>query len=274
MIELPEALSLPRLINERLAGKAVVQVFAPTKPHRFCWFSGDASEYDAGLRGSTLTGAEGFGIYAELAFDNGRRLCVNDGVNMRLVCRGDVPKDYQLLITFDTGEALVFTVAMYGGIVLHAGDYDNEYYLKSRNFVSPFSPDFEALYYDTLKSSKPSASVKEFLATGQHFPGIGNGVLQDILFDAGINPRSKLSALGEEKLRSLLKSTVSVLRDMTDKGGRDTEKNILGAPGGYITKMSRNALKNGCPVCSGAVTKEAYLGGSVYYCSHCQPVLK
>lgn len=40
--------------------------------------------------------------------------------------------------------------------------------------------------------------------------------------------------------------------------------------GGYATKMSKNTLAHGCPVCGGAITKEAYLGGSVYYCPACQ----
>jgi len=61
------------------------------------------------------------------------------------------------------------------------------------------------------------------------------------------------------------------LHDISENGGRDTEKDLYGNTGGYATKMSKNALTAGCPMCGGTVTKEAYLGGSVYYCSHCQP---
>lgn len=39
----------------------------------------------------------------------------------------------------------------------------------------------------------------------------------------------------------------------------------------FRTLMSKNALATGCPICGGAVTKEAYLGGAVYYCPRCQP---
>lgn len=270
MIELPEALTLARQSNAALTGKHVVRVLPPTKPHKFCWWNGSPEDYAAQLVNSTITGVEGFGIFAELTFDNGKRLCVNDGVNLRLVT--DVPREYQLLLGFDDGTALALSVAMYGGIVLHCGDYDNAYYRKSRTGISPFSADFAAYYSATLGDCKPGMSAKAFLATRQRFPGLGNGVLQDILFTAGIHPKRRLSTLGATEREKLLHCTVAVLREMTDSGGRDTEKDLFGAVGGYTTKLSRNTLETGCPRCGGTIVKEAYLGGSVYYCPHCQPL--
>ena len=110
------------------------------------------------------------------------------------------------------------------------------------------------------------------LAADQHFPGIGNGVLQDILFEARIHPKRKLQTLNEEEKKRLLCCTVGVLQEITEKGGRDTEKDLFGNPGGYKTKLSKNTWKEPCPVCGGAITKEAYMGGSVYYCPVCQPL--
>lgn len=40
------------------------------------------------------------------------KLCVNDGVNLRLMPEDEAPKNYQLLIKLQNGMALVFTVAM------------------------------------------------------------------------------------------------------------------------------------------------------------------
>lgn len=274
MIELPEALSLASQLDKAVSGRSAAFVLPPSKPHKFCWFSGEPSEYQAKLKGSRVTGAEAFGIYVELAFDNGQRLCVNDGVNVRLLPQEDIPKNYQLIIGFDDGSALAFTVAMYGGIILHGGDYDNEYYLKSRAALSPFDAGFRELFDRRLAESKPNLSAKAFLATEQRFPGIGNGVLQGILFAAGINPRRKLETLSEADRERLLECIVSVLREMTEKGGRDTEKNIFGKTGGYTTKMSKNTLADGCPRCGGEIKKEAYLGGSVYYCPACQELIK
>ncbi|QNK39795.1 DNA-formamidopyrimidine glycosylase family protein [Caproicibacter fermentans] len=274
MMELPEAITIARQMNDAVFGKRVRRVLPPSKAHKFCWYAGDPAEYDAAVSGSTIRSAEGFGIFAELAFDNGKRLCFNDGVNARLVNRADAPKNYQLLIEFDDGTALVFTVAMYGGIILHDGTYDNEYYLKSRTAISPFSDRFEPYYRKLKAGSKPALSAKAFLATEQRFPGIGNGVLQDILFTAGIHPKRKIGTFSEAERDNLLSCIVSVLHDMTARGGRDTEKDLFGRPGGYRVKLSKNTLASGCPRCGGRLVKEAYLGGAVYYCPSCQPLTK
>jgi len=125
--------------------------------------------------------------------------------------------------------------------------------------------------YQLLAESKPTLSAKAFLATEQRFPGIGNGVLQDILFAAGIHPKRKIAALGAPEQDALLSRIVSVLRDMTEHGGRDTEKDLFGRAGGYRTKLSKNTLASSCPRCGGPLVKEAYMGGAVYYCPTCQP---
>lgn len=272
MIEIPEALTLAKQLKNEIVGKTVARVNPPTKPHKFCWFNGAPTDYDIRIRDCKVQSAEGFGIFAEIAFSNGERLSINDGVNVRYLSDGGTPKDYQLLIVFTDSTALVFTVAMYGSIILHSGDNENKYYLKSRSAISPFSPKFEEYYSVLIKESKPTLSAKAFLATEQRFPGIGNGVLQDILFAAHINPKRKIGTLTNTEKGVLLNCVTSVLREMTDLGGRDTEKDLFGRPGRYLTKMSKNALSSGCPICGVLVRKEVYLGGSVYYCPVCQPL--
>ena len=274
MLELPEAITIAGQMNDAVVGKRVRRVLPPTKAHKFCWYAGDPAEYDAAVSGSSIQSAQGFGIFAEVAFDNGKRLCFNDGVNARLINRGDAPQNYQLLMEFEDGTALVFTVAMYGSIILHDGSYDNEYYLNSKTAISPFSDVFEPYYRVLVAGSKPTLSAKAFLATEQRFPGIGNGVLQDILFAAGIHPKRKIGTFSKVEQDTLLSCIVSVLHDMTEHGGRDTEKDLFGRPGGYRVKLSKNTLASGCPRCGAPLVKEAYLGGAVYYCPSCQPIIQ
>lgn len=270
MIELPEALTLARQLGERVCGKTVARVYPPTKAHRFCWYAGDPAAYDPALCGSKAISAEGFGIFVELSFDNGLRLCFSDGVNARLLRLADAPRSHQLLIAFEDGDALAFTVRMYGSIVLHDGQFDNEYYRRSRQALSPLAPGFAAHCRALLAAEKPALSIKAALATGQRIPGLGNGVLQDILLAAGLHPRRTLSSLSGAERERLVGCISSVLAEMAARGGRDTERDLLGAPGGYRTRMSRSALATGCPACGGPVTRETFLGGTVYYCPRCQ----
>lgn len=273
MLEFPEVITLSQQLNREAVNQKVEAVLPPTKAHKFCFFNGDPSDYGGLLKGGTVTSVSGFGLYVELHFDNGMHLCFNDGVNVRLIFDDEAPpKNYQLLIRFENGASLCFTVAMYGGIILHNGNYDNIYYQKSIRAVSPFSMDFMPHYFLTLLDSTPTISAKAFLATEQRFPGVGNGVLQDVLFKARIHPKRQMKNLSESEKFILAECMTSVLEKMASEGGRDTEKDLYGNWGGYQTLMSKNTVDYGCPVCGGPITKETYLGGSVYYCPLCQPL--
>ncbi|MCK5757903.1 MAG: endonuclease VIII, partial [Clostridiales bacterium] len=118
--------------------------------------------------------------------------------------------------------------------------------------------------------SKTSLSTKAFLATEQRIPGIGNGVLHDILFNAMIHPRLKLKDYNDEEAENLYNSINITLEEMTEKGGRDTQKDIYGEKGGYECIMSRNSVGKDCPRCGAIIEKQSYMGGSVYFCPECQ----
>lgn len=274
MLELPEVLTVSKQLKNHIVGKKISKVLPPSKVHKFCWYNGEPTEYNAAIKGSEVISVEGFGIFVEITFSNGYKLCLNDGVNVRLVPSNEKTKNFQLLIELEDHLVLVFTVAMYGGIFLHDGSYDNEYYLKSKQAISPFSEVFTEYYYKTFMESKPNLSAKAFLATQQRFPGVGNGVLQDILFEAGIHPKRKISTFSEADKDRLLEKIITVLNEMVQNGGRDTEKNIFGEKGSYKVRMSKNTMGLGCPKCGGKIVKETYLGGSIYYCTQCQPFIK
>lgn len=272
MLELPEVLSRVHELNETIVGKMVKSVIPPSSPHKFCWFNGEAESYNDILAGKKVTAVNNVGIFVEIVFSDEKRLCFNDGVNLRFLTPGEKrPSKYQLIIDFEDGCSLIFTVAMYGGIICHSGDYDNNYYIDGQKSVSIIGDEFTYQYFNNILSSvKPSLSLKAFLATEQRFVGLGNGVLQDILFEARLRPRHKISELSEEDTKNIFNSIKSVLLDMTEHGGRDTEKDIFGRPGRYKTKLSKNTYKNGCSICGSEITKESYLGGTVYYCPKCQ----
>ena len=275
MLELPEALARARELNAALAGRTIADVLPPVSPRKFCWFSAPVEEYAQRLKGRAFVHAEGCGIFTEMDF-GGEFLCFNDGASPRLIAPDEErPANAQLTIEFTDGAALAFSVTMYGGIYLHGGDWDNEYYRASRDRISPLSDAFTAEYLQTLiRAVKPSLSVKALLATEQRIPGLGNGVLQDILFDARIHPKRKAASLSADEVAALHSSIRTVLTAMVKAGGRDTERGVHGQPGGYRVKMGKHALSAGCPICGGPVSKEIYLGGAVTFCPSCQPLSK
>lgn len=116
----------------------------------------------------------------------------------------------------------------------------------------------------------PKLSAKAFLATEQRIPGLGNGVLQDILWSARIHPKRKMSEISSQAVDAMYEAVKGVLAQMTAQGGRDTERDLFGNPGGYQTVLSKNTVGKPCPVCGTRIQKEPYMGGSIYVCEGCQ----
>ena len=142
-----------------------------------------------------------------------------------------------------------------------------------RKTPSPMSQAFDRAYFNTLwDAAKPGLSAKAFLATEQRIPGLGNGVLQDILFRARIHPRRKLQSLDAAARERLYHSVKTTLGDMA-ASGRDTERTCLAARR-VQTLLSQKTAKQPCPRCGQAIVREAYLGGNIYFCPGCQPYTK
>ena len=90
--------------------------------------------------------------------------------------------------------------------------------------------------------STSTLSLKALLATEQRIPGLGNGVLQDILFNAHMHPKKKAGMLSTADRRLLFEATRTTLAEMVAGGGRDTETDLYGRPGGYRPQRSELLL--------------------------------
>lgn len=274
VIELPEATALSAQATGTLAGRTVVDVEAGRSPHTFAWLSGDTAAFRELLIGRSLTGARGVGGHVQLEAGDAR-VVLSDGAYPRWYEAGTpLPPKHQLRVAFDDGSTLLVSVAMYGGVQGFSGDAnDNPYYQVALAKPSPLTPGFDAAWFRGLLAADGVGrlSLKAFLATEQRVPGLGNGVLQDILWTAGLHPRRTVASLSDAERDTLFDAVVGTLRAMAAAGGRDTERDLLGRPGGYATVMSRTTLELPCPRCGGRRVKEPYLGGAVYFCLGCQP---
>jgi formamidopyrimidine-DNA glycosylase len=271
MIELPEAATLARQLREALAGRIVTGAVAGHSPHRFAWYTGDPGTYDARLRGRTVTGAAAHGGLVEVA-TTGPLLVLGEGAHPRLLAPdAPEPAKHQLLVGFHDGSRLVVNVAMYGWIGLPDPDDDpGAHRARAHEVPSPLEDGFDADHWARLLDGNDALRLKALLATEQRIPGLGNGVLQDILWTAALSPRRTLASLDHDDRVRLFGAVRSVLAEMTRLGGRSTERDAYGDPGGYQVVMHQAALGRPCPRCGGTVRKETFLGGAVYVCAGCQ----
>ena len=276
MIELPEAAVLAGQINRKLKGRKIKNILAAHSPHKFAWYQGSPQKYRSLLKDKAIQKAVSAGGMIEIRAED-TIIALSDGAGLRYHADNKLlPAKHQLLVELDDSTFFTVSIQMYGGILcFKEGECDNKYYLTSKEKPSPLSKNFSEKYFGEIISlpELQNKSVKFLLATEQRIPGLGNGVLQDILFDAGIHPKRKVAELSAIEKEGLYSSVRKVLNEMIEKGGRDTEKDLFGNYGGYITKLSKNTAGKPCGICGSLIKKENYMGGSIYYCGNCQKLV-
>jgi len=275
MLELPEAYNLSLQIEKTLKGKKIKTVIPLQSPHKLTWFNGDPENYRQMLEHGIIE--KSYNLAGMVKIDLRRTsLLFSDGINLRYFPDGrNLPKKHQLLIEFSDSTFLCSSTQMYGGVVcFQNGVYDNEYYRAAMEKPSPLTDEFNQRYFEglTMGDKIGKLSAKAFLATEQRIPGLGNGALQDILFNASIHPKRKMNTLSDNDKSNLFKSVKSTLKKMCDQGGRYTEKDLFGNFCGYKTILCKNTVGKPCPRCGSLIEKANYMGGSIYFCNSCQEI--
>lgn len=271
MIELPEAIVLTEQINNTLIGKRIMKVTANHTPHSFAWYTGNPEDYHDLLAGKTIQATSTFGCNIEIFIED---MILHLSTPVRYHAKGEkLPKKHQLLLEFEDSTAASATVQMWGALFCFkkGESYDvPDCHIKSKD-PSPLSDGFDRKFFDSLfNENTQKLSAKAFLATEQRIPGLGNGVLQDILWTAKIHPQRKMSTLSDEEIQNMYNAIKSVLGEMVEHGGRNTERDLFGGQGGYNTILCKNTVDKPCPRCGAMIKKKAYLGGSIYFCENCQ----
>ncbi|MDF2949688.1 MAG: glycosylase/AP lyase, DNA-binding, partial [Sedimentibacter sp.] len=178
MIEIPEAAILSIQLNETIAGKRIKNVEVLQSPHKFAWFYKDPQDYKSKLLEKVVTKAEAVAGYVEITVEDGVLLFV-DGVNLRFHGNEEKrPQKHQLLIELYDSIAISASVQMYGGLwCFENGEFDNSYYLRAKESISPIFEKFDRGYFNAILSvtGAERLSAKALLATEQRIPGLGNG---------------------------------------------------------------------------------------------------
>jgi formamidopyrimidine-DNA glycosylase len=271
MMELPEARCLATQLSTWLTGKRIVKATAFERTHKFGWSNVAPAAFSALGEGKQIRGVVASAHVLRILLEDELEIACSEDVEIRVQESAETEPTH-LRLVFDDYTVLSIRIKMYGYILIGTAPALSEwtpYYRMALASVSPLEDGFtydRFLHQTNLMAGK--GSVKQALATEQKIPGLGNGTLQDVLFEARISPKRKCSTLTEIDREMLFASVRSTLRTMSDQGGRDTTVNGYGKPGGYVVKMA--TTRDSCPVCKGALIKEAYLGGKVIYCPVCQ----
>lgn len=276
MIEAPEAICLAKQLNETIKGKRITYVLSRYTPHKFTFSCGNPDEYPDMLLNKIVGESCAYGGMLQVSAGN-VKLVFTDGANLRYYAPGaKLPDKHQLLVGFEDESCIIVSVRMYGGILCFTGDSFegglNSYYESARTKPQVMSNAFTKEYFLGLINAGDvqNKSAKAFLATDQMIPGLGNGVLQDILYNARIHPKTKVSTLSGQQREELFYHVKDTMHEMCVQGGRSSEKDLFDQKGGYISYLSKDTVGTRCLRCGDTILKEAYMGGSIYYCNTCQ----
>jgi formamidopyrimidine-DNA glycosylase len=272
MIEYAEAKYITSQIDFELRGKMITHVEVNRNPHHLAWFNQDVEDYIHILEHAIVKESKSNGSMMRIILESGDELILGEDI---VFSYHDLKKDIgknQLLLYFDNDMVLEVKAKLYGFFLLGKMEdlmTSNPYLRSAIQSIGVYDRDFSYEYFiHSTRLLNKKGSVKEALATDQHLPGIGNGTLQDVLFDAKIRPERKVATLSETEKKNLFQSLIQKTKVIFEHGGRDSTTDLFGRCGGYKVMMSNAQIQ--CPTCHSELVKKAYLGGKVIYCPNCQ----
>jgi formamidopyrimidine-DNA glycosylase len=106
--------------------------------------------------------------------------------------------------------------------------------------------------------------IKSTLMNQNIMAGIGNVYSDEILFQAGIHPKTPVDRLNEDELKEIYKEMYKVLETAIDYQAIPDD-----FPVSFITKL-RGEEEAKCPKCGGEIKRIDVSGRTAYYCSNCQ----
>lgn len=277
MIELPEAVVISKQIDETLTGKRIREGSRGNSPHKFAFASGDDAFYRSSLRGRTIARSWAHGGAIMIRLDDDMNLIVGGGGERIAFHKTEatLPPKRQLELEFDDGTW--FTVSIQGWgltcLVDDEGIKDFPWLISDRPLVleTGFTEEYFRSLFQTLPEDDKRA-IKYFMISQPGVFGIGNGCLQEILFEAGIHAKRLARGLSAEEILKLYQATKQVVADMIEAGGRDCELDLFGRAGGYVRILHAKKVGWPCPKCGSPIEKTAFLGGACYFCPQCQPI--
>jgi formamidopyrimidine-DNA glycosylase len=150
--------------------------------------------------------------------------------------------------------------------------------LKMENFLNKLGPEplEKGFTWQILKKNllrHKSMPIKVALLDQSVVAGIGNIYASEACFNAGIDPRTKVSNLTNTRFQSLHQGIIKAL-NLSIKYGGSTLQHFLdssGKRGNYLDfAFVYNRAKQDCKVCSCEIQKIQLKGRGTYYCEKCQ----
>jgi formamidopyrimidine-DNA glycosylase len=217
------------------------------------------------LKGQELTGSVRHGKWLFAPLSEKGVLVLHFGMTGQLDFGGDdgePPEHTRLLLHMEKGKRLaILSQRMIGRASVSQSI--EEVLGEHEVGVDALSDELDADAFVELLAGRRGA-IKSALMNQSVVAGIGNVYSDEILFQAGLHPASKIRRMDRRQLTDLHRVMRRVLKTAADKGG-DGRK----APRSWL--LGRRGPDELCPRCGGEIEPITVSGRRGWYCPSCQP---
>jgi formamidopyrimidine-DNA glycosylase len=133
--------------------------------------------------------------------------------------------------------------------------------------IDVLSSDFTAGEFESLSRKNSRKQVRSFINNHSIISAIGNAYADEILFEAGIHPKTFVGTLSREEIHTLYGAIQRVLTWASE------EVNRAGKPIHVKVRdhlRVRNRKGEPCPRCGATIRREGVRGYDVFFCPACQ----
>ena len=271
MPEMPEVETVRRTLTPLAVGKTIKRVDV--------WYDkiivGDVKSFQQQLKGKTIEKIDRYGKY--LLFRLGDLTIVShlrmEGKYRLITADAPREKHEHLQFIFTDGSALRYDdVRKFGRLQLV--ETGTERIVTGIKHLGPeaLSPEFTEDYFAKALKNK-TKKIKNLLLDQTVVAGLGNIYVDEVLWQAKINPVAEPKDLTKQQVQDLYEAINSTIKEAIKLGGTTVHSflNAEGQAGGYQDRLEvYGRAGEDCLRCGGKLVKIKVNGRGTTYCPNCQ----
>ena len=257
MPELPEIANFKKFADATALHKKVVKVdFGESRP-----LQESKKTIREAITGQIFTKTQQFGKYLFLESDGGKWLVLHFGMSGSLDFSGiqELPKHAIVSFWFHDHTHFSFVCPRKFGKVWIADSVEE---FRKEHSLGPDALSISKAQFIDLINQK-TTGIKSVLMDQHNISGIGNVYTDEILFQSGVHPKTKVSKLKNAELTEIYGNISKILKTAIQIISKDKD-----APDSWLKSHRKEGAS--CPKGNGKVKKIQVSGRSTYFCPSCQ----
>ncbi len=240
-LELPEIINITAQLKKELEGKSIREITLGAKCEsiiRQGMCNLDARKDQ--IINTQVKSVTSRGKWIFIEFGNEKFLLFGEVVGkLMLFDKNDYPGNFHVKFVFDDDSVLIFMSTLYAFVEIFDMDEITAHKYAGNIGISPGNKKFTYGLFCKVLSNNQNDSLKAMLVKQGEMSGLGNGYINDILYDSSLHPKRKVNTLSENERKRLYDSITGVIKDAIAKKGCMAECDIYGSNGGYERKMDK-----------------------------------